>query len=165
MLLHMYRDCGISIDEHDIDFLVPLEHIPIVKDAFESSEHFGVWKQSKKLKATEIGYHFAGHHKETGVDVDIFSLNFVAGKKFSPMWINGRLHSCWLPKNLEFGYKLKVTGFEFNTIGPIEEYLVSIYGKDWKIPIKTKDWDWKNPRCPRYTYSKRKRKKITYTKN
>ena len=98
------------------------------------------------------------------MDIDIFSLNEVDGSKFETMWIKNKMHACWLPDTLEFGYKLKVNGFEFSVIGPIEEYLVSLFGEDWKIPIKTKDWDWKNPRCPRYKYSKRKRKKVTYTK-
>ena len=161
VLLHMYRNCGISEDEHDLDFIVPYKHILSVRSAFEESEQFEVYRQSKRLKEKQIGYHFACYHKITGVKIDIFSLNNLAQHKWQPMWIYERLYSCWLPKNLTFGYRLKVNEFEFNVIGPIEDYLVSMYGSDWKIPIDTKDWDWRNPRCKPYRYLKKKKwKKI-----
>ena len=150
VLLHMYRDCGISEDEHDLDWIVPLKYVLKVRHAFKESEHFGVHEQDGHLGRRQIGYHFSGYHIETGVDIDIFSLNEVNGSKFAPLWMNHKLYYCDLPDNLEFGYKLKVNGFEFSVIGPIEEYLVSVYGKDWRTPIKTKDWDEQNPRYKPY---------------
>ena len=150
ILLHMYRDCGISKGENDIDFIVPLKYVLKVRDAFKKSEHFGVYTQAAGLRRKEVGYHFAGYHIATGVDIDIFTLNEVNGTKFETMWMNHKMHACYLSNETKFGYKLKVNGFEFNVIGPIEDYLERLFGNDWRTPIKASDWTWKNPRFVPY---------------
>ena len=54
ILLHMYRDCGISEAENDIDFIVPLKHVLKVRDAFKESDHFGVYKSAGGLRRHEV---------------------------------------------------------------------------------------------------------------
>ena len=140
ILLHMYRNCGVGKDANDIDYIAPLKDLPRIRDAFVKSDKFTthiIFGRENK-----IGYELAFYHNDTNIRIDIFSLNVINGTKFTPLWYHKKLYLCSLPNEFEFGYKLKVNGYEFSVLGPIEEYLVHKYGENWMTPIRTKDWVW-----------------------
>lgn len=143
-MLHLYRDCGLSSDTSDIDFLVPVE------DVFELIDVFTLrgWRLYRKFGTPDQpGYEISFKTSGVRYHVDIFSFNVDTEENFWPLWTGGKLRRCALSKDIDFGYKIKVGERMFNAIGPPEKVLETIYTKDWDKPIASRNWNWINPYC------------------
>lgn len=142
-MLQLYRDCGLSKDTHDIDFIVPVNEIYPIIEKFKQDG----WKLDRKFgKPNEPGYELS--FKLNKYNVDIFSFNEEETEfNYWPLWVNRKLRKCKLNKNINFGHQIKIGDRYFHSLGPVEQIAETIYGTSWKIPIPSKKFNWLSHKC------------------
>jgi hypothetical protein len=142
-LLQLYRDCSLASDTNDIDFIVPYEEITV--DLIAKFTQRGWTKLRDFGKMGTPGFETSFRHSN-GVKVDLFGQASDIHSDWAPLWVNGKLKRCrYRHSSIE---TLRIDhNLEVNVRAPVEPILEQIYGLAWREKIRTKNWNWVNPRC------------------
>lgn len=140
-LLHLYRNCTLLPDTNDIDFAIPLEEMVAVRGLLQTQGY----DLHEIGRETEVGYEVSVSDGK-GTKYDFFSINDIKDTPWTPQWVKGELRMCPM-KHFDSSALLLVERHVFRVPLNIEDQLVALYGENWRNPIPSKNWNWKNPRC------------------
>ena len=136
-LLYLYRNCSVGVS--DLDF--SLEHNWWKKNKDDLDERL---IKAGFFKIQNFGYLFGLGYEEAWtkdeVKVDIFSSVMRGSFCVIGFWVDGTLYPCSM-KMEKVGVAIWRNEISVRVPMPIDEALLSIYGKNFMFPIK--HWNWK----------------------